>query len=138
MQQRVSTTWISLARRDRTCRTPESAILTSSIANAGRAVEAACAPANTDPPAGHRPATRPGLPSRAGLRGLQAQPLGNARAKNGVHLGPVIVDGALLDGALHPLAQVPDDVADQAVAGRVVEYVPDQTRRHTTPGPAAL
>ena len=39
----------------------------------------------------------------------------DARAEVGIHLRPVVVDRALLDEALHPLAQMPDDVADQMV-----------------------
>ena len=48
----------------------------------------------------------------ASLQSLQAQALGDARAEVGIHLRPVVVDRALLDEALHPLAEMPDDVVD--------------------------
>ena len=41
--------------------------------------------------------------------------IGDARAQVLIHVLQVIVDRALLNGALHPLAQLPDDVADQVV-----------------------
>ena len=52
-----------------------------------------------------------------GARALaQLETGGDARAKLGVHLRPVAVDGTLLHGPFHTLTQVGDDVADQVVA----------------------
>src|ERR1700685_1109621 len=45
-----------------------------------------------------------------------------------VHVAPVL-EGALQDRLGHPVEQVADDVADQPLAGRVVEHLADQRAR---------
>jgi hypothetical protein len=56
------------------------------------------------------------FPNRGWLRrDRQTEAFGHPRSQVGVDRVPVAFDRALLDEALHPLAQVPDDVADQMV-----------------------
>src|SRR5580693_4740658 len=48
-------------------------------------------------------------------RNFHPQLAGDARAEVEVDVGPVIVDRAFLDEALHPLAEMPDDIGRQMV-----------------------
>src|SRR5260370_10994215 len=96
-------------------------------ARPARGAAAARAPA-TPPHTRRRPSGHPCPSAASGLsplpcRSRQTQIAGDARAEVGVDLGPVVVDRALLDEALDPLAQIRDDVADQPVTRGVVQHL---------------